>query len=66
MARWPLHGPHLLVGERLFAEVLVQLLLQDLELNVGLCQLLLEPGDLLSVLLILSPAVRGARKKARK
>lgn len=47
--------PHLLVCERLLGHLLVQLLLEDLELRIGLSQLLLEPGDLVSVLLILSP-----------
>lgn len=46
-----------MVSERLLCQFIVQLFPEDLELGVSLSQLLLEPGNLLSVLLILSPAV---------
>lgn len=45
-----------MVSERLLCQFIVQLFPEDLELGVSLSQLLLEPGNLLSVLLILSPA----------
>lgn len=43
------------MGEWLLGQLLIQLFLEDLELWMGLSQLCLEPGNLLSVLLILSP-----------
>lgn len=50
------HDSDLLVCERLLCNFLIQLLLKDLELRVGLGKLCLEPGDLMSMLLPLSPA----------
>lgn len=47
---------HLLRGDWLLGQLLVQLFLEDLQLGVGVAQLLLEEGHLTGVLLILSPA----------
>lgn len=47
---------YLLVSEGPFSQFLIQLFLEDLKLCMSFSQLLLELGDLLSVLLILSPA----------
>lgn len=44
-----------MVSEGLLGQFFVQLFLEDMELRMSLSQLLLELGDLLIVLLILSP-----------
>jgi len=55
---------HLLRGDWLLGQLLVQLFLEDLQLGVGVAQLLLEEGHLAGMLLILSPAGGGGGKSA--
>lgn len=54
---------YLLVFHRLFAQLLVQLLLQELELGPGLCQFRLELRYFLGMLPILDPGTRTRREK---
>ena len=55
---------HLLRGDGLLVQFLIQLFLEDLQLGVGLVQLLLEDSHLAGMLLILSPA-RGGKEPGR-
>ena len=58
-------GTHLLRGDGLLVQFLVQLFLEDLQLGVGLAQLLPEDGHLAGMLLILSSA-GGSRGEKRR
>ena len=50
---------HLLVFCGLFAQLLIQLLLQELELGPGLCQLCLELCYFLGMFPLLNPSIKN-------
>lgn len=53
---------HLLVSYGFFAQLLIQLLLQQLELGPGLCQLCLEFCYFLRVLPLLDPSTKNKKE----